>query len=148
MAFIDSVQIFSDGGCRRNPGPGAIGVFVTDTQNKPLYEYSECIGSTTNNRAEYSAAIKGIDLAAKFTRGRVLVFCDSLLVVNHMNGIWRLKDDELRKLFHEVKRASQAFRDVVFQHVSRSNQNIKKADRILNNAFEGRPIARFLNNSA
>jgi len=144
VAFIDSVQIFTDGGCRGNPGPGAIGVFVIDIQNKPLYEHSECIGSTTNNRAEYSAAIKGLDLAAKFTRGKALVFCDSKIVVNHMNGIWRLKDDELRKLFHEMKRVSQAFKEVVFQHVERKNQNIQRADRILNNAFEGRPISRSL----
>jgi len=145
MSYIDSIQVFSDGGCRGNPGPGAIGVFVTDVNNSPLFEYSECIGNTTNNRAEYKAAIKGLDIAAKFTRGRALIFCDSELVVNHMNGTWRLKDDELRKLFYEVKQVSQAFKEVIFQHVKRTNQNIKKADRILNNAFEGRPISRLFN---
>ncbi len=144
MTFIESVQVFTDGGCRGNPGPGAIGVLITDTNNAPLFEHAECIGSTTNNRAEYNAAIKGLALAAKFTRRKVVCFCDSELVVKHMNGVWRLKDDELRKLFFEVKRVSQAFNEVLFQHVRRTNQNIQKADRLLNNAFEGRPISRSL----
>jgi ribonuclease HI len=63
---------------------------------------------------------------------------DSQLVVNQMNGVWRLKNDELRSLFHEVKKCEQLFREVVYQQVGRTNPFMKKVDRLLNEAFEGR----------
>ena len=115
---------------------------ILDAQNNLLYEHSECIGNTTNNRAEYTALIKGLDLCAKFTRKKVCCYCDSELAVNQMNGVWRLKNDELRELFHKAKRNAGAFTEVIFQHVNRNNQNIKKADKLLNDAFEGRCVAR------
>jgi len=137
---MNLVNLFTDGGCRGNPGPGAIGIVIFDSANNLLYEHSECIGNTTNNRAEYRALIKGLDLCAKFTRKRVCCYCDSELVVNHMNGVWRLKNDELRELFHDVTRNAGVFGEVVYQHVRRTNQSIKKADRLLNEAFEGRCV--------
>ena len=136
--FIEEVRLFSDGGCRGNPGPGAIGVLILDDANQELYKHAECIGHTTNNRAEYHALIKGLDLCAKYTRRRVCCFMDSQLVVNHMNGTWRLKNDELRSLFHEVKKYEQVFQEVIHQHVERTNPYMKKVDRVLNEAFEGR----------
>lgn len=136
--FIGQVKLFTDGGCRRNPGPGAIGVLILDEDNKQLLKHSECIGHTTNNRAEYSALIAGLDLCAKFTRRRAICFTDSELIVNQMNGVWRLKDDELRSLFYEVKRVEQAFDEVVYQHARRTHQHIQEVDRLLNQAFECR----------
>ena len=56
------VKLFTDGGSRGNPGPGAIGLLILDEQNKEIDSYKECIGHTTNNRAEYQALIKGLDL--------------------------------------------------------------------------------------
>ena len=136
------VNLFTDGGCRGNPGPGAIGIVIFDPDNNLLYEHSECIGNTTNNRAEYAAIIRGLDLCAKFTRKKVCCYCDSELAVNQMNGVWKLKNDELREMFHKVKRNAGVFTDVIFQHVKRTNQNIKKADKLLNDAFEGRCLTR------
>lgn len=138
MAFISEIRLYTDGGCRGNPGPGAIGIIILDDQNTELHAHAECIGNCTNNRAEYRALIKGLDLSAKYTRKRVCCFLDSELVVNHMTGTWRLKDDTLRELFHQVKKAEQVFEEVIYQHVRRTNQYITKADRILNDAFEGR----------
>jgi len=142
MAFISSVNLFIDGGCRGNPGPGAIGIVIKDSNNKKvLHEHSECIGNTTNNKAEYHALIKGLDLCAKFTRKKVCCFSDSLLLINQMNGDWRLKNDDLRSLFHKVKDLERVFEEVVCQHVKRTNPGIKKADALLNNAFEGRSVS-------
>ncbi len=136
--FVEEVKLFSDGGCRGNPGPGAIGLLILGGTNQELHKQAECIGHTTNNRAEYQALIKGLDLCAKFTRGRVICFMDSQLVVNQMNGIWRLKNDELRSLFHEVKNRERVFKEVIYQSVKRENPYMKKVDRFLNEAFEGR----------
>ena len=142
MPYIDSVNLFVDGGCKGNPGPGAIGIVIKNANNALLYEHSECIGNCTNNRAEYCALIKGLDLCAQFTRRKVVCFSDSLLLVNQMNGVWRLKNDTLRALFHDVKDRERVFDEVIYQHVKRTNPSIKKADKILNDAFQGRCVAK------
>ena len=136
--FIDYVKLFVDGGCRGNPGPGAIGVLIVDNDGNQLRMEAECIGVTTNNRAEYRALIKGLDLCAKHTRRRVIVYSDSELVVNHMNEQWRLKDDTLRELWKRVKQCEQVFKEVVYTHVRRTNPFIRKVDRALKEALEGR----------
>jgi ribonuclease HI len=142
VRFIDAVELYTDGGCRGNPGPGAIGVMIVNNSHEVLLEHSECIGQTTNNRAEYRALIKGLDLCAKFTRGRVCCYCDSELVIKQMTGEFRLNDDTLRSLYHQVQQLRSPFKEVVFQHVRRTNGHIKKADRLLNDAFEGRSVSR------
>jgi len=137
--FIDHIKLFIDGGCRGNPGPGAVAVLVLDaSSNDELDRHADCIGTTTNNRAEYSALIKGLNICARRTRRRVTCYTDSQLLVNHMNGTWRLKNDELRELFHKVKQCAQVFEEVVYTHVSRANPYIRKVDHMLNEAFEGR----------
>ena len=136
--YIEEVKLFADGGCRGNPGPGAIGVLILGEANRELRRHCQVIGHTTNNRAEYIALIKGLDLCAKYTRVRVYCFTDSQLVVNHMNGTWRLKNDELRSLFYEVKQREQVFQEVIYQHVPRTNPYMKKVDKFLKESFEGR----------
>lgn len=136
--FVEQVNLFCDGGCRGNPGPGAIGLLILDTENQERLRHAETIGHTTNNRAEYFALIKGLDLCGNFTRRRVVCFMDSKLIVNQMNGVWRVKIPELRSLFLEVKRQEQLFEKVIYQYVERTNPTMKKVDRLLNQAFEGR----------
>ena len=79
--YIDNVKLYTDGGCRGNPGPGAIAFRILDENNNELERGSECIGHTTNNRAEYHALIKGLECAAKHTRGIVRCYLDSELVI-------------------------------------------------------------------
>lgn len=136
--FIEEVKLFSDGGCRGNPGPGAIGLLIMGRADQELDKRAECIGNTTNNRAEYNALIRGLDLCAKHTRGHVVCFMDSQLVVNQMTGTWRLKNEELRSLYYEVRKRELAFKGVTYQYVERTNPYMKKVDRLLNEAFEGR----------
>ncbi len=136
--FIEHVKLFIDGGCRGNPGPGAIGTLIIDGDGNQLLLEAECIGHTTNNRAEYHALIKGLNVCARYTRRRVTAYTDCELVVNHMNGNYRLKNDVLRELFHKVKQCEGVFDEVVYTHVKRTNQYIRRVDRALNEAFEGR----------
>ena len=76
-AMPDKVKLCTDGGCRGNPGPGDIGYIILDENNNELESHAECVGETTNNRAEYLALIKGFDCAARHTRGTVYCFLDS-----------------------------------------------------------------------
>jgi ribonuclease HI len=136
--LIDEVQLNTDGGCRGNPGPGAIGVIIMDAEQHELFACAECIGQATNNRAEYRALIKGLDLCATYTRGRVICYSDSELLINQMTGAYRLKNEELRALWQRVKDLERVFQEMRYQHVRRTNQFITKADRVLNEAFDRR----------
>ena len=137
MAYIGKIHLYTDGGSRGNPGAGAIGIVICTDSNDILHEYSECIGHCTNNQAEYKALIKGLDLCAKYTRGEIVCFCDSELVVKHMNGQYRLKNDTLRELFHQVNKNAGIFSNITYQHVNRTHQRIQRADRLLNDAQNG-----------
>jgi ribonuclease HI len=131
------VNVYSDGACSGNPGPGAIGILLLDQNNQELERHKECIGQTTNNRAEYHALIKGLDLAAKYCRKTVYCFLDSDLVVKQLNGDYRLRNDELRKLFHSVKEMERPFQRVIYNHVHRSNHYIRRADNLTRQALSG-----------
>ncbi len=79
------VTVYTDGACSGNPGPGAIGIIILDESNQEVATFKECIGDTTNNRAEYIALIKGLDLAAGICRKKVICFTDSELMVKQLN---------------------------------------------------------------
>lgn len=139
--YVKYIKLVTDGGCRGNPGPGAIAVIILDgDSNEVLERHSACIGHTTNNQAEYHALIRGLDMSAKYTRKKVVCMLDSQLVANQMNGLWRLRNDQLRALYHEVKRNESPFEEVVYQHCKRTHQFIRKADWMVNEAFEGRTL--------
>ena len=67
-----------------------------------------------------------------------ITISDSELIVKQLNGQFRLKNDELRRLFHEVKDKERAFERVIYKYVSRNNEYIKKVDMLANNALDGR----------
>ena len=92
------VTVYTDGACSGNPGPGAIGVVILDENNQEIITYKECIVETTNNKAEYLALIKGLELAAGICRRKVICFSDSELMIKQLNKAWRIKNKELLKL--------------------------------------------------
>ncbi len=136
MAFIGRVKLYTDGCCKGNPGPGGIGVLITDENGDVLEEHCESVGECTNNVAEYRALMKGLDLAAAQTRGTVHVFMDSQLVVKQMTGNFRIKAPHLLELFDEVKKKEARFEAVSYNHRARTNKLIQKADDLANQALQ------------
>jgi len=143
MPIFNNIFLYCDGSSRGNPGPGAIGIIICDDSDQVLFEYSECIGRCTNNQAEYQALIKGLDFSAQYTRRRVTVFSDSELIINQMNGSFRLKNDKLRELYQQVKDRERVFDEVVYQYVPRGNQRITQADRLNKRAHSGRTVKNY-----
>lgn len=135
--YIDRVKLFTDGGCRGNPGAGAIGIRILDENNNVLDEFAECIGETTNNRAEYSALIRGLECATSHTRGTVYSYLDSEFVIKQVNKEYRIRTAELRPFVHQVLDNMRLFIEVVFQHLPNTNPMIKKVDRLVKQALEG-----------
>jgi len=134
---VDDVTVYADGGARGNPGPAAIGAVVLDTTETPpvrLAAISEAIGIATNNVAEYRALIAGLEAALAY-RPRVLhVRADSLLVVNQLRGLWRVKHAGLRPLYEEARALLQCFEQFDLEHVRRE-LNVD-ADTLVNAALD------------
>jgi ribonuclease HI len=134
---VDEVTVYADGGARGNPGPAAIGAVVLDTTVTPpvrLVAVSEAIGIATNNVAEYRALIAGLEAALAY-RPRVLhVRADSLLVINQLRGLWKVKHAGLRPLYDEARALLQRFEHVDLEHVRREF-NVD-ADTLVNAALD------------
>ena len=135
---ILNLYVYTDGGSRGNPGPAAIGIVFFDENKNKIADYKECIGEHTNNQAEYMALIKALELATSHCRKTIRCFLDSELVVRQLNGRYRIKNDELRRLFYILKDRERAFDKVIYNHVKRSNKFIQYADKLVNDALDGR----------
>lgn len=131
------VKVYTDGACSGNPGPGAIGAIVLDESNQELATCKDCIGDTTNNRAEYRALIRGLELAAGVCRRKVICFSDNELMVKQLNRQYRIKNAELRKLCIEVQNTARLFDEVIYQYTPRTNQYLNKADKLAKEALAG-----------
>ncbi|MBL7147762.1 MAG: ribonuclease HI family protein [Nanoarchaeota archaeon] len=135
---ILTLHIYTDGGSRGNPGPSAIGIVFFDEDKNKIAEYKECIGECTNNQAEYKALIKALELATAYCRKKILCFLDSELVVKQLSGAYKIKNEELRRLFYILKDREKPFEEVIYNHVRRTNQFISCADKLVNEALDGK----------
>ena len=125
---IKSLYVNIDGTCRGNPGPAAIAIIVKDNYGKILEEYKEFIGKSTNNFAEYKAAIRALEIALKYCRNKVYLFTDSKLLVNQLLGRYRIRKKNLLKLLMEIKLLERFFRKVYYFYVEREKN--AKADAL------------------
>jgi len=132
------IHIYTDGACRKNPGPSAIGIVFLDSKGNLIAEYKECIGSGTNNEAEYKAIIRALELGAKYCRKKVEVFSDSELVINQLNGTYAIKKDHLLKLYILIKDRESVYDKVIYNHITRNNKFIKRSDELANEALDGK----------
>ena len=124
--------LFTDGGARSNPGPGAVGI-VLQKNDSVLVQRAKYIGKVTNNQAEYQALILGLGEAMEHTK-ELKCLLDSELVVKQLNGEYRVKDEKLKPLFEKVKKLEEGFTKITFQHIPREKN--KLADQLLNNELD------------
>jgi ribonuclease HI len=129
-----------DGAARGNPGPAGIGVQITDGHGTVLAEIAEGLGETTNNVAEYTAAIEGLRRAHDLGARSVLLRSDSQLLVNQLTGRYRVKSSHLQPLHRQVRELASRFNDVEFQHVRRERNT--EADRLANEGVDAWLAAR------
>jgi len=125
---LKKVIIFTDGAAEPNPGPAAIGAIVKDEQGRLLARISRCIGTTTNNQAEYRAIIAALEEAIKLGATNVELNSDSELVVRQVNGIYRVKKAELKPLYQQVKRLQGLLEGFTITHIPRWRN--KEADKL------------------
>jgi ribonuclease HI len=131
----DTPTMHIDGAARGNPGPAAYAV-VLARPGEPVVEEAATIGTATNNVAEYTALVRGLELAAGLGVKALAVFSDSELLVKQMAGEYRVKHPDLLPLYQEASRLRRGFDAVSITHVRRG-QNAR-ADALCNEALDGK----------
>lgn len=137
---MEKIICYTDGGSRGNPGPAAIGVYVTNEAGDKIAEVAETIGNSTNNIAEYMAVARALrGLAKKYgKKTKEMGFeirMDSELVKKQLNAEYQIKDMGLIPYFIEIHNMRVAsFPNLTLTHVMRKDN--KEADRLVNEALD------------
>ncbi|MFH1169050.1 MAG: ribonuclease HI family protein [Chloroflexota bacterium] len=129
--------IFTDGAARGNPGPAAIGAVISDKRGKPIASISQCLGTTTNNQAEYRAIIAALEKAIGLGARQVVLHSDSELAVKQINGAYRVKNEALKPLYQQVKRLQARLEKLTIDCIPRERNSA--ADSLANQALDSSP---------
>ena len=132
MTMQDKLIFYIDGASQGNPGPSGIGVVVCDQDENVLDNINEYIGENTNNIAEYNALIYALQEGLIRKANSVTINTDSELLVKQLNGDYKVKDENIRRLFKQSQRLLKGFKQVQINHVER-NKN-KGADKLATKA--------------
>ena len=128
IAIPKAIKLFGDGGSRGNPGPSASGYVLLDMDDNILYKTGVYLGITTNNQAEYQALKFGLEEALKLGAREVAVHMDSLLVINQMKGIFKVKNRDLWPIHEAIKELATKFKKVTYTHVPRELNKLAYAE--------------------
>jgi ribonuclease HI len=141
-----ALLIFTDGGARGNPGPAAIGVVVKDEKGKIITSFGKRIGETTNNVAEYLAVIEALKWIkenysiASLPHCSIVFFLDSRLIVNQLNGLFKVKDSYLRELIVKIRELETgAGGNISYQLIPRGKNLL--ADNLVKKALGLTPLS-------
>lgn len=125
---MKEIKLFTDGGSRGNPGPSAGGIVILDMADNVVKKNGKYLGITTNNLAEYHSLKGGLEAAAAMGAKIVHVYMDSLLVINQMKGIYKIKNTELTPVHQAVRAILPSFEQVQFTHVPREYNRLADAE--------------------
>ncbi|MCK5594843.1 ribonuclease HI family protein [bacterium] len=124
---MNELTIYVDGASKGNPGKAGIGI-VFFYEGKKVKEYSQYIGVTTNNVAEYMAVVFGMQEALIMGVKNIAIFTDSELIANQINGVYKVKDNNLFRLHKQVQHLESGFKKFNITHIERANN--KEADEL------------------
>jgi len=133
-----SVVAYVDGGARGNPGPAGFGVRIEQPDGTPVEEFSQSIGTATNNVAEYRGLLAALEWAKAHGARDVHVRSDSLLLVQQMLGNYKVKNAGLQPLYAKARLLAYEIGNVTFEHVGRAKN--AHADRLANAAMDAAAI--------
>jgi phosphoribosylglycinamide formyltransferase-1 len=132
----DKIIAYIDGGSRGNPGPAAAAFVLSDTSGKQLEARAFFLGKATNNVAEYTALVKALQAAAKLGSEQIGIFSDSDLLVKQINGLYRVKSEQIRPLYQEAVGLLEKFKSWKARHIRREKN--EQADNLVNQALDSR----------
>ncbi len=127
-------RLSTDGGSRGNPGPAAYGYVIEAEDGTVLAAHGERIGVATNNVAEYSGLIAGLERALELGIDELEVVSDSELLVKQMTGEYRVKKETLQELSSRASRLARRLGNVSYTAVRREHNEL--ADQLVNDALD------------
>jgi len=128
------IKIFTDGGARGNPGIAGYGIYVEDEAKRVLWEEEKFLGIKTNNEAEYMGVIGALDWVEKnYPNEEIEINSDSQLLVRQMKGIYKVKAQNLKKLWLVAHDLCQG-KNIEFKEIRREYNS--KADALANLAMD------------
>lgn len=131
----DEFVLQCDGASRGNPGRASIGFVLCDPQGREVLVHAEVLGeATTNNVAEYTALLRGVEAAAARGVRRLRIRLDSELVVRQLRGEYRVRHARLQPLHAAVQARLATFASVHVEHVPRTAN--RRADALANAALD------------
>jgi ribonuclease HI len=123
-------KLFFDGCSKGNPGPAGAGAVIYHNDIE-IWSNSIFVGKReTNNVAEYSGLILGLEEAIRQNIKQLSVKGDSELVIKQVNGVYKVKSDSMIPLYNRVKELQKKFEKIEFVHVYRDKN--KRADELSN----------------
>lgn len=121
------IKVWTDGSCRNNGKEDAVSgiAVVAFKDNQLLFKWGGAVGWKTNNEAEYSAVLRALLKLETYKQEPIYIYCDSALVVNQLNGIWKIKDSKMQH-FHDLIKTqiSLGYADVHFNWIPREENEI------------------------
>ena len=136
------IIIYTDGASRGNPGKAAIGVVFCNEKEQEIKKFGEYLGDNlTNNDAEYMAVIFAFKkFKAVFGKkiaevSEIEIRSDSELLVNQMNGKYKIENEKIQKFFIEIWNLKVDFKGVKFKAIPREKN--READRLANEGLDG-----------
>ncbi len=130
----DFATIYTDGGSRGNPGPSGLGYYIIGPDGKELKRGGEFLGFSTSRLAEYYGLKEGLEQAIELGLKKVHFKSDSLMMVNQMNGVYKVKNQDLLQIHSDVLKLLENLEAYSFTHVPRG-QNVE-ADTEVNKVID------------
>ncbi len=129
-------HVYVDGAARGNPGDAGAGAVIKDSRGRTIKRLRRSLGVTTNNMAEYRALLLALEAARNLGLERLKVFADSELLVKQINGLYRVRSEDLKPLYAKALRLIEGFEHFEVHHIPRTENS--EADRLANEAIDGR----------
>ena len=130
-------SIYFDGASRNNPGVCSSSGIIYDYEKNLVFKKVTKYECNTNNFAEYNGLINGLELALenKLENEKIIIYGDSLLVINQVNNIWKCRADNLKPLYKNARKLIRKFKDIQLVHIVRENNRVadKYCNEILDN---------------
>lgn len=123
-----------DGAARGNPGEAGCGAVICDERGKVLKELYRYLGRATNNVAEYEGLLMGVEGVLGLGGTRLRLQSDSQLLVRQLNGLYRVRDEKLKRLHQKALSLLRQLKTYRIIHVGREDNRL--ADRLANRAID------------
>lgn len=130
----EMATVYTDGGSRGNPGPSGIGYYIVGADGREIKRGGEFLGMSNSRLAEYYGLKEGIEQAIELGLKRVSFVSDSLMLVNQMNGIYKVKNKDLMQIYNDVLQLLTKLESYSFTHVPRSQNT--EADAEVNRVID------------